>query len=750
MLVCRCVPLLVCAGLLSAQIFDSTVKPILTKTCFPCHNEQVASGGLNIAGFTKAASLTADRAGWDRLFDKMKSGEMPPHGVARPKGMDEVISFLQTEFEKADRNLKPDPGRVTARRLNRAEYSNTIRDLLGIDFRAEKSFPTDDLGNGFDNIGDVLTISPVLMEKYLSAAGTIARRALGTDPLPKKPLEIQLHLKDKHVRRIGPGAIEGSAEIPFDGEYIVRIGLPGERKKDSAPVQLGFWMDGKLLNTVMAETKPSGLVYFNPYSDETMRLHIPDGEHVFRAGFIDDDFVQNLTQKELFDSKKNKFLDSITFTGPFPSKVEKESRKKILICDPKSGEACVQKIISALARRAYRRPVTSAEVAALMKFVRSEPTAEAGIQLAIQAMLVSPHFLFRIERDANPTDPAKVHPISEVELASRLSYFLWSSMPDDELLRAAEAGQLRGSLDAQVKRMMADPKSSALADNFAGQWLELRNLDVVKPDPQKFPEWNQDLRDSMKAETRMFFDHILRDNRPLAEFLDARYTFLNERLARFYGIDGVKGEEFRRVDLSTPERGGLLSHASVLTVSSYPTRTSVVIRGKYILNNILNSPPPPPPPDVPALDENAVGASASLRQQMEKHRADATCASCHNKMDSLGFGLENYDGIGKWRTADGKFPVDAKGMLPNGKTFADPAEMRAALKSQLPQFARCMVEKMLTYSLGRGIGPADRRTVEEITKRWAAADYPFQSLVFEVAKSLPFQSRRGEGEAVKR
>jgi hypothetical protein len=465
---------------------------------------------------------------------------------------------------------------------------------------------------------------------------------------------------------------------------------------------------------------------------------------VFRAGFIDDEFVKTLGPRDIYNNRKNKFLESITFEGPFPSKTEKASRKKIFICDPKAGDPCVEKIISNLAHRAYRRPPSATDVAALMKFVRSEKNVEQGIQLALQAMLVSPHFLFRIERDPNPTDPTKIHPITEVELASRLSYFLWSSMPDEELLGLAEAGKLRASLDAQVKRMMADPKSSALADNFAGQWLELRNLEVVKPDPQKFPEWNQDLRDAMKAETRMFFDYILRENRPVAEFLDARYTFLNERLAKFYGIEGVTGEEFRKVELTTPQRGGLLSHASVLTVSSYPTRTSVVIRGKYILNNILNSPPPPPPPDVPVIDESAVGATASLRQQMEKHRADPTCASCHSKMDPLGFGLENYDGIGKWRTQDGKFPVDATGVLPNGKTFSNPADMRAILKSQMPQFARCMVEKMLTYSLGRGIGAADRRTIDEIGKKWAAADYPFQALIFEVVKSLPFQSRRGE------
>jgi len=747
-MLCRCLLVLAAIYTLSAQTFEKTVQPVLTKTCSPCHNERMASGGLNITGFTKASSLTSDRDGWSRILAKLKAGEMPPKGIPRPKELDATIEFVQAEIDKADRNTRPDPGRVTARRLNRAEYTNTIRDLLAVDFRAEKSFPTDDLGNGFDNIGDVLTISPVLMEKYIAAAGTIARRAVGGDPLPKKPLELQLHMKDKKVRRVDPSTIEGTTHIEFDGEYTIRIGLPGERAKDAAPVKLGFWMDGKLLNTITAETKPSGLVYFNPYSDETMRLYIPEGDHVFRAGFIDDAFVKTLDAKALYDSRKNKYLESITFVGPYAAAVEKPSRKKILICDPKTGQACVDRILSTLAHRAYRRPVTPAEVAALSKFVAMAKadgqSVEQGIQLAIQAMLVSPNFLFRIEHDPNPTDASKVHPISEVELASRLSYFLWSSMPDDDLLALAESGRLRGQLDAQVKRMLADPKSAAIADNFAGQWLELRNLDVVKPDPQKFPLWNPDLRDAMKTETKLFFDHILRENRPLAEFLDARYTFLDERLAKFYGIEGVTGPDFRRVELTTPERGGILGQASVLTVSSYPTRTSVVIRGQYILNNILASPAPPPPPDVPRLDEGETGEKASLRQQMERHRADPTCAVCHNKMDPLGFGLENYDGIGKWRSHDGKFPVDATGTLPNGRSFATPAEMREALKSQLPQFARCMVEKMLTYSLGRGVGTTDRRTVDDITRSWAAGDYPFQSLIFEVVRSLPFQSRRGE------
>jgi hypothetical protein len=509
-------------------------------------------------------------------------------------------------------------------------------------------------------------------------------------------------------------------------------------------------MDGQLLNTITVETKPSKLVYFNPYSEEQMHLYLPEGDHVFRAGFIDDPFVKDLSDKDAYNNKKNKFLESIVFVGPFPSKVERLSRKKIFICDPNSGAACVEKIVANLAEHAYRRPVTKAETAALLKFVdmarREGQSTEQGIQLAIEAMLVSPHFLFRIEHDPDPLDAARTHAVSDFELASRLSYFLWSSMPDDELLNLARAGQLRapGTLDAQIKRLLADPRSSALSTNFAGQWLETRNLDVVKPDPQKFPAWNPELRDAMKTETRLFFDYMLHENRPLVEFLDARYTFLNERLARHYGIKGVTGPDFRKVELTTDRRGGILTQASVLTVSSYPTRTSVVIRGKYVLSNILGTPPPPPPADVPALDEAAVGTSASLRQQMEKHRSNAVCASCHSRMDPLGFGLENYDGIGEWRSMDGKFPVDSSGVLPNGKSFNGPAELRAILRQDLPEFSRCLVERMLTYALGRGLERYDNKTVDDINHQLAGSGYGFQSLVYDIAHSLPFQSRRGE------
>lgn len=750
--------LMLCAApIMAAQearpAFDSAVKPLLARHCAMCHNERLASGGLDLGPYGAAASIHERRAEWERILQRMKHGEMPPKGAPKPapEKLSALASFVESEWEKADARKKPDPGRVTARRLNRSEYANTVRDLLAVEFRAQSEFPTDDSAGGFDNMSDVLTVSPVLMEKYLDAAERIASRAIGADPLPK-PVEAEYHTKYKTVRRLDYSTIEATHRIEWDGEYTVRIGLPGERA-NGKPVTLGFWMDGRLVYSMPVETKPSGLVYFDPYSEEQFRLYLPEGDHVFRAGFIGDGYAKAMTAKEAYSRKSNKFLDSIRFIGPFPSSVERTSRKKIFLCDPKLGPACVERIVSTLARRAYRRPVAKSEIAGLMKFVALGQAdgrgVERGIQLAIQAMLVSPHFLYRIERDPNPAGAEKAHPVSDIELASRLSYFLWSSMPDDELLSLAEQGKLRaaGVLEAHVKRMLADSRAAAFADNFAGQWLETRNLDSVKPDPQRFPGWDSSLKDAMKAETRLFFEHVLKENRPISEFLDARYTFLNDRLAAHYGIEGVTGPEFRRVDLATDQRGGVLSHGSVLTVSSYPTRTSVVIRGKYILMNVLGTPPPPPPPDVPQLEEAEVGSKVSLRQQMERHRSDAVCASCHSRMDVLGFGLENYDGTGKWRTMDGKFPVDSSGTFPNGKSFTTPAQMRALLAEELPEFARCLTEKMLTYSLGRGLERYDRRTVEGIARKLGASGYRFQTLILEIVRSLPFQARRGEATA---
>lgn len=738
-----------------ADAFRAAVGPALT-SCSVCHNAQLASGKLDVAGFDDVASAATHREEWERIIQKVVSGEMPPRGF--PPLEDSLKTSLleaaRGELERLDSITPPDPGRVTARRLNRAEYSNTVYDLLGVRFNARDEFPSDDSGYGFDNIGDVLTISPILMEKYVSAAEDISRRAVGADPLPEKPVEATYDYRGAgnmgQFEQLGPGMVQMRHRLDWDGEYVIRIGLQGERPKGSAPVRLAFWRDGEKLEEILAKTEPSGLVYFDPFSMEEMRVYLGAGDSTFRVGFIDDNFTDGMDEKDIYDRDKNKFVGEVTFVGPFPSDRVPPSRKKILTCDPASGAACVERIISRLARRAYRRPVTEQEIGDLLRFVdlaRAEGlSTEQGVQLSIQAMLASPHFLFRIERDADPTNPTAMHRISDLELASRLSYFLWSSMPDEELLTLAEAGQLSEPtvLNAQIERMLGDERSRQLAANFAGQWLETRNLDSVNPDPELFPEWGPELREAMKQETTLFFEAVLRENRPLTEFLDADFTFLNERLAKHYGVEGVKGPDFRRVELESAQRGGILSHAGVLTVTSYPTRTSPVIRGKYVLENILGAPPPAPPANVPALGESGAEPGMTVRKQLEAHRANPACATCHDRMDALGFGLENYDAIGRWRAEDNEAPVDASGTLPSGESFETPAELRKILVGDREAFAHALTEKMLIYALGRGLEAYDRRTMKEIVEHVESDDYRFQTLIRAVVESMPFQMRRGE------
>jgi len=744
----------------NAPSFEDAVRPVLRQTCFQCHGAQNPSGGLNLENLDSADSLASHREDWGMVLQRIKAGEMPPTTTPKPAGLDRMISYIERQFSSLDRNTQADPGRITARHLNRVEYRNTIRDLLGVDFQTAQEFPVDDSGEGFDNIGDILSVSPLLAEKYFSAADRIAARALGLVKLPPKPLSAS-YADDEHYSEVvgitgnsgsahsaGTGFIEATHRVEYDGDYVIQAGLAGQRGANAKPVIMGFWMDGKLLHSEEVQTTPPKTVYFGAYERKEFKVFLPEGVHTFRLGFANDEYAATLSKAKAFDLKSNKYPQLIGFLGPERAAEEPTGRKAILICDPKSGQACVDRILSNLARRAYRRPVSEKDTAPLRKLVATAQneglSLEQAIETAIEAVLVSPNFLFRIERD--PRDAPPIHRVSDVELASRLSYFLWSSMPDDELLRLAEAGKLSDpkTLQAQVTRLLGDSRSAALADNFAGQWLELRNLDSVKPDPDKFPEWGPEMREAMRTETSMFFDHILRENQPISDFLDAHYTFLNEQLAKFYGIDGVTGADFRRVELAPGQRGGLLSQASVLTVSSYPSRTSVVLRGKYILENILGSPPPPPPANVPALDEDSVGTSLSLRQQMERHREDPTCASCHAKMDPLGFALENYNAIGKWRTTDGKFPVDSTGTLPDGTSFTGPAEMRQTLIHRLPQFAQCLTSKMLEYALGRGIEPSDQRAIASITHDWEAEGYRFQTLIYEIVNSLPFQNRRAE------
>jgi hypothetical protein len=592
--------------------FSGQIVPFVNKYCTRCHGGRKPRAGLNLTKYRAEESLTRDRALWEKVLHNIRERDMPPDGRRLPSQpeFDQVTRFLQAHLSPIDCTLPKDPGRVTIRRLNRVEYNNTIRDLLGVRFQPAKDFPADDVGYGFDNIGDVLSLPTILMEKYLAAAEKIVQEA---------------------------------------------------------------------------------------------------------------------------------------FKSP-------QLRKRILIAQPgKNPAEAARKIIGSFARRAFRRPGTPQEVDRLARFVelarKNGDNFETGIQLALQAVLVSPHFLFRIELDREPNNPKAIHPISEYELATRLSYFLWSSMPDEELFRLAGQGALRkpGTLEGQVQRMLKDAKARSLVDNFSGQWLQTRNLQTANPNPAQFPTFNDALRADMLRETALFFEAVMKENRSILDFLDADFSFLNERLARHYGIAGVKGDQFRRVKLAGDQRGGVLTQASILTITSNPTRTSPVKRGKWILENILGTPPPPPPPNVPELKEDKkVVLSGSLRQRMEQHRANPTCATCHQRMDPLGFGFENFDAVGAWRTKDGTFTIDSSGTLPGGVSFKGPKELKSILKGKKKEFARCLSEKMLTYALGRGLEYYDKCAVDRIAENLAKQQYRFTSLVIEVVKSDPFQKRRGK------
>ncbi len=793
--------------------FDKSVLSFFAENCYGCHSAKLKSGELNLEEYNTAASLTQDRDKWEIVLLKLRTGEMPPKGMPRPDATElkAVIQWIEGEFERADRLAKPDPGRVTARRLNRVEYNNTVRDLLGVDLRPADDFPQDDSGYGFDNIGDVLSLSPALMEKYLAAAERVSRAAVvGPDAL--KPTLVQYRPQGRNIKPgkaaltdydlTGlslPNALHVTHRFPVDGEYVFRIFLGGNRPQASDPIEIALWVDGRQVQTLKYD--PANTAGFETDRQELggkqreLRAKVSAGDHWIAATILrlyeglparyngpnpstrpvppppefklppgvpterTEEFKKRFEARRAEAEKippNDARIGYLEVGGPYnqargPSA---ESRKKIIICGHRDGEhqnGCARQIVANLAHRAFRRPVSAEEINQLTGLIsaaqKQKDSFEEGIGLAIQAMLVSPNFLFRIEQDRKTAASKEYHPINQHELASRLSYFLWSSMPDDELLGCADRGSLRqpSVLTTQVRRMLKDPKSRALVENFGGQWLELRKLESVKPDRERFPDFEEYLRMSMRQETELFFDNIVRDDRSILDFIDGRYTFLNERLARFYKIPGVKGPEFRKVLLNeTTQRGGVLTHASILTVSSYSTRTSPVLRGKWILENLLNTPPPPAPPDVPNLDEAKVGSSASLRRQLEEHRKNATCASCHVRMDPLGFGLENFDAIGAWRTQDGKFPIDASGSLPDGRSFQGPQELRAILKTDRNAFSECLTEKLLTYALGRGLERYDRPTVKKISGSLTTHEYRFSSLVLEIVNSLPFQMRRGD------
>jgi len=807
--------------------FIRSVQPFFAKNCFACHSSRLSSGGLNLEAYKNPSLFFQDREEAEKVLKKLRAGEMPPKALPRPNPDD--LKLVTTWIESdLDRQAQADPRRVMARRLNRVEYNNSVRDLLGVDIRPADDFPQDDSAYGFDNIAQALSVSPLLMEKYLATAERIARTAVfGPNlktlttvylpPLPRRmettnrtlvPFPAYYSMADYDRSGLSqPGSFHKTHIFPADGEYLIRIAGAGFRPIGSEPGEMTFWLDGKLVKTfqVDVDVEQSGFERRPDHWD--VRMKIAAGPHELVAAFpnqfdglpalfkgpnpsqrvfdpcrlgpvggpqclaaalkaLDDpnDGNANPTTPERI-ARRNEAIQSakdaasrtpmfnglsvheVDITGPYEFKQgpTPESLRKIYSCGHLDGHhqpSCQRKIIANLAYRAFRGPVSPEKVDRLVAVSdgaqKRGGSFEEGISVAIATMLASPNFLFRIE---SPT-------ADQYALASKLSYFLWSSMPDEELLRAAEKGTLGNPevLNAQARRMLADPKAGALVENFAGQWLEIRRLESAQPDRERFPDFDEYLRASMLKETELFFQYVMREDRSVLDFIDGPYSFLNERLARHYGISGVQGSEFRKVGLSGTGRSGILTQASVLEVSSYGNRTSPVLRGKWILDNILNSPPPPPPANVPSLDEDAVGASASLRQQLEQHRKNVVCASCHARMDPLGFGFENFDAVGAWRTLDGKFPIDPSGVLPGGKAFRGADELKIVLRQEKDTFAGGLAEKLLTYALGRGLDRSDRPAVKQIVARMAADNYKFSSLLLGIVDSAPFQMQR-EGVA---
>ncbi len=753
--------------------YRNNVLPFLSKNCFACHSDKVKTANLSLE------HGVASPAVWEKVLDKLSTGRMPPPGLPVPSKTEIAAVTGWIERSLGPSHESGAQSRVTARRLNRAEYNNTVRDLLAVSLRPADEFPLDDAGYGFDNIGDVLSVSPLLMEKYTAAAKRLSQVAVYGEPVLAKPTKLIRYLSKKSQDDPTPnalpysyrGAIYGSFDFPVTAEYefhmrvgnyrprdggnarlkeLIRRGsLTAEEKKEFAeenrrafpPVKMVMTLDG---GQILTEVVEGNIDYQYAHGESIARVRVKAGEHFFRASFPEFAGMENPRENVNLDGRRKLFIDYVDIVGPFqPSAAPPESRKRIFVCGQETPE-CARRIVDNLATRAYRRPATRGEVdalAGLAAMVRKNGDSfDEGIRVAVQAVLMSPGFLFRIER---PDD---------YDLASRLSYFLWSSMPGDRLMRAASEGRLRESkvLESEVRRMLNDPKSDALVENFAGQWLGLRLLDRRKPDPGHFPTVDDELLDAMRRETMLFGGAIMREDRSVLDFIDARFSFVNGPLARHYGIPGVTGEGFQRVEFEDGKRGGVVTQASVLTLSSYATRTSPVLRGKWVLENLLGTPPPPPPPDVPVLQESNLGIDASLRERLQQHRANASCAVCHDRMDPIGFGLENYDASGAWRDRDGKFPIDSSGKLPGGVTFSGPGGLKRILKSQADLFARNLTEKMLTYALGRGLESSDRPAVDEIIQQLAINEYQFSTLVMGIVNSKPFQMREAGGNIASR
>ena len=765
----------------AAPAASSPAAAVVTTYCVTCHNDRTRTGELSLE-HADLTDIPKSAETWEKVIRKVRAGMMPPAGMPRPDAasLEAFVSYLETSIDRAA-GANPRPGRTALHRLNRAEYANAIRDLLALDIDAAALLPPDDESSGFDNIADVLTVSPSLMERYLSASWNISRMALGNVSITPSTATYRVRpdlSQNQHIDGLPPGTRGGMLvehSFPVDGEYVIRLRLWRNTfdlmRGMEDPHDIEIAMDGVRLTVVTAGgkedfpkmTENPGTFGADLDRRLTVRLPVKAGTHtiwattVLRSHAPRDDLIKPFlrTTVDGLDIMGDPSVDRITVEGPFNVSApgDSASRRKILSCKPSAATpetACARQILSRLARQAYRKPVDRVTLDTLMDFYtrgrKSGANFERGIESALQFILASPEFLFRIE-----LDPAREqlagrtrYQLGDLALASRLSFFLWSSLPDEPLIAAAADGRLKqpAVLEQQIRRMLADPKSKTLIDNFAEQWLHLRNLKNSNPDLGAFPDFDDNLRQAMKEETELFFNSIMREDRSVMDLLNADYTFVNERLARHYGIPNVYGSRFRRMQVADENRRGLLGQASILTVTSYPNRTSPVERGKWILTNLLGVPPQPPPPNVPPLqDSGADGKVLSLRERMERHRASPVCAGCHRVMDPIGFAMENFDGIGRWRAKEEGQSIDASGTLFTGAKMSGVVDLRREISRHPEVFVGVLTEKMLTYALGRGLEYYDMPAVRRIVREAKSTDYRFSSVVLGVARSVPFQMK---------
>ena len=757
-------------------------RAVLNQYCVTCHNERLRTAGLALdeVDLTNIGGMPPF---WEKVVRKLRAGAMPPVGRPRPDRTtyDELTSWLEGQLDQVAITA-PHPGRTEAlHRLNRTEYENVVRDVLGLEIDVNELLPPDDASYGFDNIAGVLGISPSLLEQYLLAARKVARVALGNPGITpagetfRLPGELR---QDDRFEGLPFGTRGGTAfryNFPLDGNYTIRVQLDRSDNGSLANFpdrhELELSIDGERVTVFTFDTRHE-LTTAMQHVDRDWEVSLPvrAGPRDVRVAFIKKTSALQETSRLPFlrpyqghrlDTRYQPHVGEVLIVGPFDGQrpISTPSRNRILVCEPvaRADEApCARKILLTVARRAYRRPVTEPDLRPLLAFYEEGSTKggfEAGIELALQAVLSSPDFLFRVERDPAGLPPDTPYQIPDMELASRLSFFLWSSVPDDELTEIAQRGELQKQdvLHQQVERMLADVRSQALIRNFAGQWLYLRNLPATVPHHVRFPNFDVALQQAFRRETELFFESIVRGNRSALELLTARHTFVNERLAQHYGIPNIVGPEFRRVELPDESpRGGLLGHGSILTVTAYPTRTSPVLRGKWILENLLGYDPPPPPPGVESLAEiDSSGQIFSMRERMVRHRASPACASCHAVMDPPGFSLENFDAVGRWRSlGEDKSAIDATGMLPDGTSFNGPAGLRRALLRRPETFVSTVAQKLLTYALGRGLEPYDMPTVRQLVRDIEPNNYRLKDLIVGVVDSVPFRMRRSAGTPV--